>query len=323
MSENDKKDIKSESSMVNATLSYPIYYCYAEFNRNHPFEKLCERIVDKIKQQKLIHDDMLLNFNKMVILLVENNFNSEVTPFEDLSQLICKYVRYELEDDDNKQRAYSYVRLSQMIDTLKIFQKERNNEIKAHQEAWKHPEYAEIMYEFDRSKEITLKLSHSTDETKEKWLRDLILKGFIIEGGTKNDKYYMLSKTGDALYRNFCFDSHYEWANQWSFKRISVLSYCLLLLRQTESDMTVKDITRTISEHSEEDINYFFKKIIGEKLSSFNMSKKDLFDSRLKKNSIQSLNNDFYKINLIFGMERKEQEYIQEGVSKKKRMLMA
>lgn len=224
---------------------------HAQHEMKPKFGEFCMYLLDNIRQQRPIYDDMLLNFNKMVVYLIENNIGSGILHFDELSYCICEYIRYGLANDSNKQRVYSYIRLSQMIDTLKLFQEERKIEVEAHREASVHPEYARIIREIGRG---IYKLTPKTSKSDKDSLLDLITKDFVFESGIENDRYYMLSKTGDALFRIMYFDGDYDWVDQWNNERIVVFLQCLLSLRESNPNVVVKDVVTMISKASEKEI---------------------------------------------------------------------
>lgn len=222
-------------------------------NRNErlPYlSKLCKNIINEVKNQRPIDDVTLYNFRKTILYLIEDNTDIQVDGLDNLRYLINEYMRYGFKTDTDKLRINSYVKLSALIEMLDSYMNDYVTENYANQAAIAHPEYAE-----------TLQQIKQTNKSSSIHLFELEQQGFVIRQQILNKVDYILSQTGDELYRQLCLKDVYDFINQWSDTRILVLSNCLSILNKANLNIPIKDIVVILSRLSNSELKTLSDKI--------------------------------------------------------------
>lgn len=177
-----------------------------QINFTEAMSRLCNKIIPLVQCEESISDDILLNFNKTAIFLMDDIASNDIpTALYTLEYLITDYVRFRFAEDEIKSRTLSYIRLYQIINTLTTFKDEHNLQLQARKAALEESSsdtdvLQVIKYMSDPSYSNLLK--YYKNDLLNKHLHALKTKGFIIEGGTTNDKYYVLSRLGDEVFNN-------------------------------------------------------------------------------------------------------------------------
>lgn len=170
------------------------------------FIKLCEKIDEQVVKEILILDTTLNNFSKAVIGLIRDNNDVKSREFEILFQHIVDYRRYKLDGETDLKRAFSYIKLSQILDMLCEFQAECDLDVKLKQTIDEFYKYADLIKAIKLTPGISESKLISTmtleSENLRSKIQELEEREVIIRGGINRDRYYILTQYGDELYWN-------------------------------------------------------------------------------------------------------------------------
>lgn len=170
------------------------------------FTNLCGRLLDDVKQHRSIQERSLVDFSKQVLWIVNGVVEKLPESFERLADYIMDYWRYELKKEQDSECKYSYIRLFQMINLVKICYREREQGKKALLALEEYKGYSELLCLLQRFPGITHKklreqLEISSDELSQQ-LELLGKDGFLSLRRSGEEQYYMLTNDGDVLSKN-------------------------------------------------------------------------------------------------------------------------
>jgi len=231
------------------------------------FSHLCERIEKSIAQQRVIQERVLLDFSRMFSTVVENKINIETIAFQNLSSRISDYWHYELKHETNSKRGYSYVRLYQMVTMIHTFGTDCKLEYRVHSELMADQYDKDLVKQIRQTPGITHKklrgISEATSDELDKRLQMLENRGHVTGQRSGEERYYVLTNSGDTLYRQLTMKYPNHWVDQWSNERILVFCFILIFLKQHRNrSMTVQDVERQIAACNDRTIENLFDAII-------------------------------------------------------------
>lgn len=197
------------------------------------FSNMCTRLTAIITQEKIIQERTLLDFNRFVIFAIKNNITQLPNSFCELSTRIADYWHYELDRETNSDRKYSYIRLYQMIDTVNAFYAEQNVQnkaLKAMDKQRKNVNTVRLIQQYPgiTYKKILAMLSILPEDLQNQ-LQELESNGFLYGRRSGNERYYMLTNVGDALYQALVTSSRTALDGNWGNSRTKILVFLLEL----------------------------------------------------------------------------------------------
>ena len=228
------------------------------------FSDLCIRILNDIINNIVIDERNLLDFSKLILWIVKEDNEQTPDSFIELSDYLYDYWRYNLDNEENNERKFSYIRLFQMANMLKIHYKEcelRNRAVLALEA---YDAYDDIISTIKYSPGITHKkmwklLNISSDELRDR-LRPLKQEGFVSSRRSDEERYYMLTNAGEILYQNLKLKKrNSEWFVSWGKERVIV--FCLIILFHQEekiSSMQLLNLLKKITQYKDDKIASLF-----------------------------------------------------------------
>lgn len=217
------------------------------------FSNMCTRLTLSIAQQRIIQERTLLDFNKMVIWTIKNNITELPNSFDELTGHVSDYWHYELNEESNSERKYSYIRLYQMVNTINTFYAERNLQDKALLALEQNSQNIVAIRLIQQSPGITHKRLREILDIPSSTLRDqldALEKGGFLSGRRSGDeRYYMLTNAGDVLYQTLIArQKHDVSADEWSSERTQVFCFILERLQnQSIQSIPVLRVMRIVS----------------------------------------------------------------------------
>lgn len=169
-------------------------------------EMLC-RIFEEVKAGKTIREQTLLNLSKLILRSIRESENGLPETFSWLFERISNYWHYELDSEANKERAYSYIRLYQMIGILQIAYRDQKRQEKIIGEAQKNEKLFPILSMVNKKPGIRQKeledLPEVSSETLHEDLESMERKGYLLGKGIGRNRSYILSVEGMELYEMY------------------------------------------------------------------------------------------------------------------------
>lgn len=212
------------------------------------FSNMCERLTSIIAHGKIIQERTLLDFNRFVVLTIQNSVARQPEPFYELSTRIADYWHYELDDETNLNRKYSYIRLYQMIDTINAFyadQKVRNKVIEALDRQRKNSDIINLIQQYPgitcEKIQMLLPIQPEVLQTK---LKELESDGFLYGRHYGSEHYYMLTNAGDILYETLMTSPKNTLDDKWDDRRRNILVF--LLQKSENRNIKLSSVLRWI-----------------------------------------------------------------------------
>ena len=274
------------------------------------FSDLCIRILNDIIKNVVIDERILLDFSKLILWIVKEDNEQPPDSFIELSEYLYDYWRYNLDEEENNQRKYSYIRLFQMANMLKIHYKECELRNRAALALEAFDAYDDIIGTIKHSPGITHKkmwklLNISSDELRDK-LRPLKQEGFVSSRRSGEEGYYMLTNAGEILYQNLKLKNrNNDWFVGWGKERVIV--FCLIILSHQEekiSSMQLLNLLKKITQYKDDKIDNLFMQY-----------QNVLYYLNHEKNSIQN-NIDYVPEPYITHYWRRNRLYIKKNEAK-------
>lgn len=208
------------------------------------FSDLCSNLLNRVTHKKMISERNLWDFNKMAIGLICDTLKELPKPYIELYEHLSDYWRYELESETDSERKYSYIRLYQASSLLKACYEDRKEEEGAVSFLDKYKASYELLRKIQNKPGITLKmlqdsLSVSAGSVSSAALKDvsdqmirqldrLEKDGFLLKRGPEEDPYYILTHTGDILYKKIKDRKKRDvWTHPWNHERIIFFLYMI------------------------------------------------------------------------------------------------
>lgn len=208
------------------------------------FSDLCSNLLNRVTRKKMISERNLWDFSKMTIGLICDTLKELPKPYIELYEHLSDYWRYELESETDSERKYSYIRLYQASSLLKVCYEDRKEEEGAVSFLDKYEAFFEVLRRIQNRPGITLKMlqdslsisagsvpSASLKDESDKMIRqldELEKDGFLLKRGPKEDPYYILTHTGDILYKKINDRKKRDiWTHPWIHERIIFFSYMI------------------------------------------------------------------------------------------------
>lgn len=227
------------------------------------FSDLCSRMLNDIIKNIVIDERNLLDFSKLILWIVKEDNEQPPDSFNELSDYLYDYWRYNLESEENNEKKYSYIRLFQMANMLKIHYKEcelRNRAVLALEA---YDAYDDIISTIKYSPGITHKkmwklLNISSAELRDK-LRPLKQEGFVSSRRSDEERYYMLTNAGEILYQNLKLKKrNSEWFVVWSKERLIVFCLMILFHKEEISSMQLLNLLEKVTQYKDDKIVNLF-----------------------------------------------------------------
>lgn len=93
-------------------------------------EEMLGRILEEVKAGKTFREQTLLDLSKLVLRSIRESEKDLPETFSWLFERISNYWHYELDSEENMERAYSYIRLYQTIGILQIAYRDQKRQEK-------------------------------------------------------------------------------------------------------------------------------------------------------------------------------------------------
>ena len=228
------------------------------------FSKLCIRLLNDINKNMVIDERILLDFSKLIRWIVKEDNEQPPDSFNELSDYLYDYWRYCLDEEDNDEKKYSYIRLFQMVNMLKMHYREcelRNRAVLAMEAYTSYDDIIGTIKDFPGITHGNMwkRLNISSDELRDK-LRPLKQEGFVSSRRSGEERYYMLTNAGDILYQNLKLKNRDNaWFLGWSKKRFIVFGLMILLHQEEKiSSMHLLDLLKKITQYKDDKIDNLF-----------------------------------------------------------------
>lgn len=167
-------------------------------------DEMLGRIFEEVKAGKTIREQTLLNLSKLVLRSIRESEKELPETFLWLFERISNYWHYELDSEENMERAYSYIRLYQMIGILQIAYMDQKRQEKIIGEAQKNEKLFPLLSMVNKKPGIRQKeledLPEVSSETLHEDLESMERKGYLLEKGLCRNRSYILSVEGAELY---------------------------------------------------------------------------------------------------------------------------
>lgn len=170
-------------------------------------DEMLGRIFEEVKAGKPVREQTLLDLSKLVLRSVRESEKELPETFSWLFERISNYWHYELDSEENMERAYSYIRLYQTVGILQIARREQEHQKKLREEAQENESLFPLLNLVNekpgiRQKELE-EQPEVQSETLRKDLEDAEEKGYLFGRGTDRNRSYMLSVEGMELYEMY------------------------------------------------------------------------------------------------------------------------
>lgn len=249
------------------------------------FSCMCGRLARSIVQQKIIYERALLDFNRFVIWIVNNQVTAFPDTFFDLTNRLSDYWHYELDREENPDRAYSYIRLYQMVDTIQTFQQDLEMQKTAEQDLARNRENLSILLQIGLRPGITLKelrknFKDLSEDDFRNQLKALDENGFLSGRHSGDFRFFVLTSKGDALYRMAI--SKNQPYHRWNHTRVKLLWNLLEIYLEQDNeliDIPVKMLVERILSLDDQVVEKLLSGILERKIQS--MRERMDYDKRL------------------------------------------
>jgi len=198
------------------------------------FSSICCRLSTSIQQQRTIREQELFDFNRIVIRIIHNNITSLLKITDELSGRISDYWHFEINNDTDSNRKYSYVRLYQMVSLLQDFFREQERENKAFAELQENKYNIDLIFLIQSHPGITRRkiydLVHMPSEELQTQI-DLFKKnGLLVSRRSGEDQYYMLTNDGETLYNQlYVQKKRGELSREQAGDLVSIIRFLLII----------------------------------------------------------------------------------------------
>lgn len=172
-------------------------------------EEMLGRILEEVKMGRTIREQTLLDLSKLVLRSIRESEKELPETFSWLFERISNYWHYELDSEENMERAYSYIRLYQTIGILQIAYRDQKRQEKIRDEAQKNEKLFPLLSMVNKKPGIRQKeledLPEVSSETLHEDLESMERKGYLLGKGLGRNRSYILSIEGAELYEMYEF----------------------------------------------------------------------------------------------------------------------
>lgn len=206
-------------------------------NQMEVFLNLCKRFSDEVKSQRVIRERSLFDFSKMVLWVIQKDVRKLPKTFDDLDASVSDYWRYTMRNDSHTDRRTSYIRLYQMVKSVRVFIEERELEEKADLASDDSALDAELIRCIHRVPGVTRKtlekmLSRTAVELQSQ-VAALEREGLVFSRRSGDGQYYMLTRTGEALNQRLGTKAGKNLSQDlWDDNRLSLFYFLLELIKK-------------------------------------------------------------------------------------------
>lgn len=251
------------------------------------FSDICNNLLNCINQKKTIPERNLWDFNKMTIGLVRDNLKQLPGSYIELVDRLSDYWRNELESETNSERKYSYIRLYQASSLLKVYYEDQKKEEEIDSFLNKYEIAYRLLDKIRHNPGITFNMLQdllhisacnlSSASFKNKidemivQLDSLEKDGFLLKRGSEEYPYYILTNTGDVLYKKLYNRKKSDICiNRWNRERLAVFFYLLIQLADKRgiNGYLIWKVLQITSEYDDDQIAQSFIKITTEQQNS-------------------------------------------------------
>lgn len=200
---------------------------------------LCDRLIGSINKGKAIDERTLIDFGKLAFNIARSNVEEISSSFDELASHVSDYWRYRVTQEVDTERKYSYIRLYQMINMVKMHQMESKLENRINCILERDDADYDAVFHVYNSPGITYKkLKEKIPPTDLDAQLDCLEKeGLIFARRTGEERYYTLTHAGDLLYqRYFIQQKRNKTSDEWGEERTFVLCYILEFLQSKGVD---------------------------------------------------------------------------------------
>lgn len=172
-------------------------------------EEMLGRILEEVKTGQALRERTLLDLSKLVIRFISGSEKELPEMFSCLFERISNYWHYELDSEENMERAYSYIRLYQTVGILQIAYREQKRQEKIKDEAQKNEKLFPLLSMVNKKPGIRQKdledLLNVSSETLHEELESMERRGYLLGRGLGGNRSYILSIEGVDLYEMYEF----------------------------------------------------------------------------------------------------------------------
>lgn len=244
------------------------------------FSDLCDNLLDCVTHKKTISERNLWDFNKMTVGLIRDTLKQLPNSYIELNDQLSDYWRFDLESETNSERKYSYIRLYQASNVLKVYYEDQKEEEEIVPFLNKYETAYKLLDKIQHMPGVTLKMLRDSlhisgndlsfaaakiesDEMKRQ-LDSLEKDGFLFKRGSEEHPYYILTNTGDILYKKLYNRKKGDiWSYQWTRERIAVFFYVIVQLTDKHgiNGYLIRKVLQMILEYGDAQITQFMQMI--------------------------------------------------------------
>lgn len=176
---------------------------------NDLLEYLCTTISEKIIARQPIYEKMIMDFSLLVARLIHNNVLFELPQvFERMAEIVERYWFYSSHREENPDLSFSYVRIYQNINMLKVYIANNQRESTIYDDAnriMKQPKQMQAIQAIHdnpgSTHEEICEIIRTSKSNLSQYISSLIEQGYIIVNQIGKYSYYSLSNKGLELHR--------------------------------------------------------------------------------------------------------------------------
>lgn len=167
-------------------------------------EYICEKIYEKIKEQKPVYEKMIMDFSVLIARMIQTGSDSGLpSSFNKLADSLKEYWFYSAYQEENKELSFSYIRIYQAISVFRAFIENNRYEEDIQNAAVRFKKYYKLLQAIYDNPELTygdlvetLKLEASNLSQD---ISSLIKEEYIYTNMVGKYKFYSLSNKGLEL----------------------------------------------------------------------------------------------------------------------------
>lgn len=176
---------------------------------NDFLEYLCTTISEKIVEKKLISEKMIMDFSLLITRLIHDSAPFELPQvFNKMVEIVEKYWFYSARREEDTDLAFSYIRIYQSINILKVYMANNKCENKIHDDAvkigkqLKQVQAIQAIHDNPGSTyEDICEIIKASKSNLSQHIANLIEQDYIIVNQIGKYNYYSLSNKGLELHK--------------------------------------------------------------------------------------------------------------------------
>lgn len=247
------------------------------------FSHMCERLSKSISQREILDERAIRDFTKMIIWLVRNDIKEFPPSFYKLKDMLSDYYLYSLDEENDSEIEYAYLRFYQLISVLQTQKDEQIKGAKVLAAVDQYKAYTFLLKIIRTTPGITYRQLEkeceiSSDNLQEQ-INNLIQDKFLSTRRSGKGQFFFLTNLGEALctsiefYTRSCVS-----LDTWSTERTQVLcAFLEKLASKYPNQIPVLLALQTVAEFSDKEIAEvarsfrFKKKPLVQNTKSFSM----------------------------------------------------